>query len=258
MSDKIIYEQPLNERIRTFLRLEFLFRQARHCLRGQQEWDSRCMLASLLAILNLISGKTDLKTEILKELERQTAYLATLERNPDVDRSLLSEILDQLESLIDRLHAFRGQLGQELRDNELLTSIRQRSAIPGGDCDFDIPAYHFWLQGPAEQRQVDLNQWMSSLSLVEEAIELILKLIRQSAVPKPVTAQDGFFQMSLDKNTPCQLVRISLPGNSACFPEVSGGKHRVTIRFMAQTDPRQRPAQVAHDVDFGLTCCNVI
>lgn len=258
MSDKTIYEQPLNERTRTFLRLEFLFKQARHCMRGNKQWDSRCMLATLIAILNLITGKTDLKTEILKELERQTAYLATLERNPGVDRSILSEILDQLEDLIDRIHAYRGQIGQDLRDNELLTSIRQRSAIPGGDCDFDMPAYHFWLQQPAEQRHNDLMNWMRGINIVEEAVELILRLIRQSAVPKPLTAEGGFFQMSLDKAMPCQLVRIILSKHATCFPEISGGKHRVTLRFMEQKTPQQRPVQVDYDVDFGMTCCNVI
>ncbi|MEO6696795.1 MAG: cell division protein ZapD, partial [Gammaproteobacteria bacterium] len=34
MAEKITYEQPLNERIRTFLRLEFLFQQIQHTLQG--------------------------------------------------------------------------------------------------------------------------------------------------------------------------------------------------------------------------------
>ena len=76
VKDAIIYEQPLNERIRTFLRLEFLFSQAAQHLHDDSQWGSRNTLTSLLDILSIF-GRTDLKTEVLKELERHTATLAS-------------------------------------------------------------------------------------------------------------------------------------------------------------------------------------
>ena len=45
---KVLYEQPLNERIRSFLRLEYLFQQAAYHLSLQSEWDSRATLTCVL------------------------------------------------------------------------------------------------------------------------------------------------------------------------------------------------------------------
>jgi cell division FtsZ-interacting protein ZapD len=91
----IIYEQPLNERIRNFLRLEHLFQQAFYTLRGYSVWDSRATITGLIDILDILS-RSDLKTELLKELERHQAALAKLKDIPGVDREQLESILAQL------------------------------------------------------------------------------------------------------------------------------------------------------------------
>lgn len=239
------------------MRLEFLFRQCRHYLRGDSVWNSRAALTTLLDILNIISGKTDLKTEILKELERHTSYLADLEENPDVDRERLEDILDDLDNLIDKLHDVSGQIGQSLKGHEFLSNIRQRSTIPGGSCDFDIPAYHYWLEQPAKRRMSDLKSWLDELVIVEQSLDLIMHLIRHSTLPKKLEAESGFFQATLDSNNPCQLVRVALPRSSTLFPEISGGKHRITIRFMEQPEMEGRPVQSKQSVAFELTCCAI-
>lgn len=251
---KICYEQPLNERIRTFLRLEFLFKQTDHSLHGDSVWDSRATLASLLEILNIFS-RSDLKTEVMKELERHTANLARLEQNPEVDRSRLEAILDELDLLIDHLHTTNGQIGQHLKQNEFLNSIVQRSAIPGGTCDFDLPAYHFWLAQPAEQRTQLLIEWLSAFDAIRQSIELVLRLTRQSAVTIRELASAGFYQRALDVNLPCQIVRVALPIAAPYYAEISGGRHRFTVRFLEQKDPASRPTQTDQDIEFDLACC---
>jgi cell division protein ZapD len=251
---EVCYEQPLNERIRTFLRLEFLFKQAAHSLQGKTIWDSRQTLASLLEILNIFS-RSDLKTEIMKELERHTANLARLEQTPGVDRRRLVEVLDELDELIDRLHGSNGQVGHQLKQNEFLNSIVQRSAIPGGTCDFDLPAYHYWLQQPADERVAVLSDWMDIFSATRQSIDLILRLTRQSAVPTRELAAAGFFQRALDVNLPCQMVRVYLPKDVPCYAEISGGRHRFTVRFLEQKHPTARPTQTERDIEFDLSCC---
>ncbi|HHH35298.1 MAG TPA: cell division protein ZapD [Gammaproteobacteria bacterium] len=249
----IVYEQPLNERIRTFLRLEFLFRQADHSLHGASPWDSRATVACLIDILNIF-GRNDLKNEIIKELERQAANLAPLERLPGVDKDKLGQTLGNMEALTDRLYVAQGQVGQLLKDNEFLCSIKQRSSIPGGTCDFDLPAYHHWLQQPPQRRLKDLHRWLEEFSTIREALTLILRQVRESAPPQSVVAPGGFYQQSLDTNAPFQLVRAILPAEAPWFAEISGGKHRFTIRFM---EPRmtERPVQTDQDVEFQLACC---
>ncbi len=236
------------------MRLESLFRQADFFLRGTSVWNSQATLESILEIQNLL-GRNDLKTEVLKELERHTGNLARLERNPDVDRDRLNEILDELDRLIDRLYADNQPLGHELKQNEFLASIRQRAAIPGGTCQFDLPGYYHWLQRPGEQRIRDLSRWIASFDILQQAIEVIMQLLRSSTAPQREVAAEGFFQRSLDPNTPPQLLRISLPAESPYYPEVSGGKHRFTIRFLQQDTPEERAIQIRNDVEFGLAYC---
>ena len=61
----VIYEQPLNERIRTFLRLEHLFDKEDHFLAHISEWDSRASLSLLLDIIDMLA-RSDIKTELIK------------------------------------------------------------------------------------------------------------------------------------------------------------------------------------------------
>ncbi|MDX1594972.1 MAG: cell division protein ZapD, partial [Gammaproteobacteria bacterium] len=241
MHNRVYYEQPLNERIRTFLRLEMLFQQAWHHLHGDSLWDSRAALNALDDICNVF-GRSDLKTEVLKELERQTATLARMERSPGVDRERLGEILDELEVLTDRLYGLSGQPGATLKNHELLGSIRQRSTIPGGTCAFDLPAFHLWLQRPAEERTAELKSWLAVFSPIQQAVELVLRLTRHSATPTQEEATDGFFQRNLDPNLPCQMIRVGVDGDADCYAEISGGRHRFTVRFMAQRKLSERAA----------------
>lgn len=254
MSDKITFEQPLNERIRTFLRLEFLFRRVDIALGGDSEMHHRDALDAMLNMLSVFE-RSDLKQELMKEIERLTANLSALENAPGVDSHALEALLGDLDQNLDALHVQKTGIGQGLRENEFLYGIRQRSSIPGGTCEFDLPAYHFWLQHTdAQTRSAQCQQWLSEFDSVRTAIEMSLRLIRGSVGFRQESADDGFFQRSLDTSQPYQLIRVQIPSDVSYFPEVSGGKHRFTVRFMA-FDINQRPQQVHEPVAFGLSCC---
>jgi cell division protein ZapD len=250
--EQVTYEQPLNERIRIMLRLEFLFEQANTHIYRHSMWDNRAALHALFDIINIFT-RADLKTDIMKELERQTQFLEKLAENPQVDKRRLESVLDEMDVLIDRLHGLKAQ-DMDIRGNEFLSSIKQRDHIAGGACDFDLPAYHFWLSRPEEKRVLDMQQWLEPFEPIQQSINLILRLIRDSAQTSNETAEAGFFQKSLDSSSVCQLIRVTLPGDNPCFAEISGGKHRFTIRFM-ETGFNDRPSQTDQDVPFKLTCC---
>ena len=253
MSDTIFYEQPLNERMRSFLRLEHLFKQAAYTLRGYSIWDSRSTLTSITSILDILA-RNDLKTELLKELERQEKTLSALSDLPGVDKEQLNNILKQIETSQQNIHNFEGQLGQNIRDHELLNSLRQRSSIIGGTCDFDIPYLHYWLQQPPEYRIEKLEEWLEKLEIISHPISLILDITRESSSPINVTAEKGFYQQNIDSNAPVQLIRVGLNNDSEYFPEISAGKQRFSIRFMLQQDEK-RPVQSSDDLNFQLICC---
>jgi cell division protein ZapD len=251
---KVLYEQPLNERIRTFLRLEYLFRQASYHLKGNSEWDSRATLQCILEILEIFDH-TNLKSEVFKELERHSTALKRHIHNPDIDHSQLTTLLEDIQQKMDAMHLIDGQVASDLKNSEFLISIRQRSAIPGGTCDFDLPAYHYWLQQSAKSRSQDLALWLNHFDQIGQAIRLIMTLTRNSTPMKPMLATAGLYQRTFDPNLPFQLVRIALPKELPCFAELSGGRHRFTARFMEFPSPNDRAMQTDRDIEFELACC---
>ena len=253
MADLIIYEHPLNERIRTFLRLEHLFLQIDHFSPLVDAWSNRAAINGLLDIISIFS-RSDLKTEILKELERHTGNLERIRRQPGINMQALGQILDELEKAINQVYRLDGQIAQRLRSNEFLTTIMQRNSIPGGSCNFDLPQYHHWLNQPHEIRRNQMDVWLQELSPVREAVILLLNLVRGSTVPSREQAHKGFFQKTLNGSSPAQMVRVGLPQESPLFVEISGNKHRFSIRFLESVDTG-RPTQTTHDVDFQLTSC---
>lgn len=254
MTEKTItYEQPLNERIRQFLRLEHLFQQSRYTMQGESAWESRGTLSCLTDILEILS-RSDVKTDVLKFLERIQLDLSQLRDSAAVDRARLDATLERLEQHYARLHAVKGNLAHDLKEHHLISSLLQRSTVTAGVNSFDLPLFHYWLQQPAEDRIASLEHWYRKLEVLQQPIGLILELIRGSAEPVSVIAGQGFYQQALDTSRTFQLIRVTIAANTPYFAEISGGRHRVSVRFL-QAQDSGRPVQAGEDIPFQLSCC---
>jgi len=252
--ETIVYEQPLTERMRTFLRIEFLSRQAQHHARQPSAWASRAAMHSLIEILAIVS-RGDVRGEVLKDLERHAGVLNGFASRPGVDRTRLDSLLARISQLREQLGACGTNYTQPLKDSEFLASIRHRSAIPGGTCEFDLPDFKHWLSLPEEQRYNDFQAWFRHLKPLCDAIGQLLWLTRESSPGRSELAPGGMFQYQIDRSMGCQLVRITLPADAEFYPEISGGQHRFTVRFLNWIGPEQRAAQVSEDIRFELACC---
>ncbi len=254
-NSKIIFEQPLNEHVRLCLRLEHLFSQLDENLPVETEWGTRVALSAILEILNVID-RPDLKTKLTKALSQHSAKLSQLEKSPQVNKDKLREVLNELDRLNESLFNMPGKIGQHLRENEFLNAIRQYSYNPGGACNFCLPAYQLWLRQPSSIRTETIHSWIKHFANLREAVFLLLSLIRNSATSSQQLAHDGFYQQALDPNDPCELVRVSLPANLGIYPEISAGRHRMSVRFMRE-NVQERPKQLQNDVVFDLSVCSV-
>lgn len=254
MNTTITYEFPLNERIRVFIRLEQLFQQFSHFLTGETVADKRAAINALLDIMTIFR-RNDLKSEILKELDRHANVLNKIAHNQSVDTQKLEELLNKLNQTSKKLYATSGKIGTQVMESDLFQSIAQRSSIPGGTCSFDLPEFHYWLEQDEATRLKDLEHWSSPFSDIRIAIDLILNFIRNCSSPTQEVAEAGFFQFSLDSTQSHQLLKISLDKSIRCFAEISGGKHRCTIRFMVPSSDNKRPSQSPDDIAFTLTRC---
>lgn len=255
-SGTLVFEQPLNERMRTFLRLDFLYNQALYHNEMASPWGSRAAMSSLLDLL-AIATRGDLRSEVLKELERHMTHLSEYQSRPGVDPHRLKTEMANLVRLKSDLVAAGTSLLQPLRESEFVNAIKHRSAIPGGTCEFDLPDYYFWLSQPQEVRTRTFNQWLALLRPLCDAISEVLWLTRQNGRSRQVVAEGGTFHIAFDRDNPLplQLLRITLPAAAALYPEISGSHHRCNVRFLSWNDLSARPIQTERNVEFTLSCC---
>jgi len=249
----ILYEYPLQERIRTYLRLEHLFNRLNQLMARMDALDHHFALVSLFEIMD-VAARADLKSDLLKDLDKQKHTLEGYRGNPAIAVDALDSIIADFDQRFSALNAQPGKAGQALADNDWLMSIRSRIGIPGGTCEFDLPSYYAWQHRSGVSRQEELHQWTSTLAPLADAVRLLLKLLRDSGSPQKVFASAGQFQQNLPQGRTFLLLRVALDATLTLIPEISGNRLMVSVRWMRLGDG-QRPQAVTDDVPFELTLC---
>lgn len=251
----ILYEYPFNERVRNLLRLEDQF--DRLFFFAQQE-DARAQhtaLGILFEITDAVmrgSGRSDMRTELLHELERQRQMLLTLREHPAVETEVLDATLTHLQNTLNALTT-QAKPADVLRQNEWLVSLRSRLVIPGGVCEFDMPSYYAWQHKPVTERLEDIRNWCAPLLPLYDALALALRLLRQNGETIQANAERGIYQQSPNGKA-YQLLRLRLPDDARVFPEISANKYSISIRFSTQ-DGSGKPAPINDAIPFELTLC---
>ncbi len=246
MPDKIRYEFPLTKPIRLFLRFEQLMSQFDDYV--QQDSQS----ATLSAVITLcdiyqLTMHVDLKGEVLREADRLKTRLGE-KGAPNTDIDACNECQKIAEEM-------PGQLGSHLKNHYLFNLIRQRLAMPGGINPFDLPATHYWFNQDFDDRQKVLLRWIAPYFQINKSISALLKKNRAICETTSEHAKQGFFQYNLPPGGEYQLLQIYLARDLKCYPEISSGRQRVSIRFFDLDDPAQRASQAEQDIDFELHLC---
>ena len=247
MSTHILFEHPLNEKMRTWLRIEFLTQQLSVHPTIASYADALHFFRNAGDLLDVLE-RGEVRTDLLKELERQQRKLQAWTEVPGVDQSRIDALRQQLKSSSAVLMA-APRVGQFLREDRLIGLVRQRLSIPGGCCSFDLPTLHMWLHMPQAQRDVQVNSWLASLEPMHQTLSLILDLIRNSAPFRKQTSLNGFYQ---DNGDDADLLRLNLSLGEQLYPQISGHKSRFAIRFMPLDSEN---GTVPERLDFELACC---
>ncbi|HVZ43286.1 MAG TPA: cell division protein ZapD [Ramlibacter sp.] len=249
----ILYEYPFNERIRTYLRLEHLFRRLGTLMSRGEALDHHYALATIFEIMD-VGARADLKSDVMKDIDRQRQVLNGYRGNPAISEKVLDEVVGQLDACFSALNSMPGKAGQPLAENEWLMSIRSRVNIPGGTCEFDLPSYFAWQHRSPKARQEDLERWASTLGPLAESIHLLLRLLRDSGSPQKVMAANGQLQQNLPQGRTFQLLRLSIDPQLGLVPEISGNRLMVSVRLMKQEGERLQASGDA--ASFELTLCS--
>ena len=250
----ILYEYPFNERIRTYLRLEHLFRRLKVLLERQTAIDHHFAITTIFEIMD-VGARADLKTDILKDLEKQKHVLSGYRDNPAVSSVALDDVINQLDTCFSSLSSLPGKAGQTLTENDWLMSIRSRIGIPGGTCEFDLPSYFAWQHLPFAVRQQNLQHWIAPFVPLAESVRVLLSLLRDSGAAQKVMALAGQYQQALPQGRTFQLLRMRIDAQLGVSPEISGNRLMVSVRLMRQ-ESDDRLHLCADDVTFELTLCS--
>ena len=251
----IIYEQPLNELVRVCLRLEQLFSQIDHQITDARMPNTRNTVILIINLLQLLD-RPDLKAKLAKELSHQQGLLTRLKNVSQIDQEKLDAILTQLDTLTRCFIDSSKKIGHNLREIDLLNNLRLHLASPGGGCSFDIPLYYYWLQQSDTIRHATLLEWLAEFDTIRSASSLILQLIRAGdAKIQQKTAEHGFYQELLDPQINLRLIRVGIPSDTPAYPEISIGRHFLSVRFFSPS-LQQRSTQYLNHLQFHLIHCN--
>ncbi|MDP5142042.1 cell division protein ZapD [Rheinheimera baltica] len=246
---EILYEHPLNEKMRTYLRLEHLHNQLQNLTSLENEWQQQAFFNVLFEVIDVLD-RNDIRPELIKDCERTESALVAWSKHPSVSDDKLTPVLQQAVRLQSELLR-NGKLVGNLKDDKFLAPLRQRFAIPGGTCYFDVPQLHYWFNLAIELRQPAAQQWCSELSLVQQAVSFILGFTREKGAFVEIKAKNGFYQSNTEQH---ELLRIRYTPLEHAYPTVSGNKYRYAIRFMQLCEETGRSNSDKH-VSFQLACC---
>lgn len=249
----ILYEYPFNERIRTYLRLEHLFRRLGELVPAESPLSHHFALVTIFEIMD-VAARADLKADVMRDLEKHKSAFNAYRGNPNISEAALDQVVAQLERNFNTLNGIAGKAGQSLTENEWLMSIRSRASIPGGTCEFDLPAYYAWQHRSTQSRRADLERWSGTLAPLAESIYLLLKLLRDADVPYKVIATNGQFQQNLPQGRSFQLLRLRIDPKLGLIPEISGNRLMVSVRLMRH-ESDDHLHQSSDDTPFELTLC---
>lgn len=257
-SGRTLFEFPLNERFRTYLRLEALFRRWSHFLAQDSEQDHHGALLILFEIHDF-AFRYDLKGDLIIDINRYKHALNHLRHLPDVSEPKLLQTLSYLSDAQKQIEQ-SPKFGSTLPDNDWLLNVKTRIVVPGGICSFDVAFYYQWLQQPAEARRADLESWMMPLMPLLVGLKLILLIVRDARKHKSCVTQDKTYQQPLS-GARFDMLQVELPNTSPYLPDISANKHVIWLRFTLPSF-RSQPQHLKIDasvleVEFDLNLCGM-
>ena len=259
-----LYEFPLNNRMRLFLRHEYLARSVEYGLSAKgvaQEKkyrkESGTTMDTLSSLFQLIEINThnDIRGEIMQQIGWQCNQLRVLQKNPEVNQSSLKRKLDSHERTLSEIETFKLSM-PNYHNHHFFNAIKHRLSTPGGLASFSLPMFTTWLQRPPQQKQSDIESWYAPLRALHKGIRDILELSRQSQEFNDYRAETGFYKKDFSPGSaPYQLVRIAVFPN--VFPEITASQSYLTIYFSLLNELHIRPKQTKNTVEFKLALCNL-
>ena len=241
-----IYEEPVDERIRKFLKLESYFLRINKHKEIENSYDSFAVLYNLISLYQMLS-RAEVKRELIREIDfHKSRYTEYIKINGS-DKIKLNSIMEKQNVILNTLHNLQSNYLNDLHNDELFQHCVKHYDTLSSELDY-------WLTRDSVWRTNNFDLWIEPLKFIKESTNFILTLIRKSGNFQDKNAEKGFYIQKLDQNKNIQLVRITLSSDVYYYPQISVGKQRINIMFMTK-DEANNLVQYQEDVQFLLTVC---
>ncbi len=249
-SQVTIYEEPVQEKIRKFLKIEYLFDRIFYFKNKEDRKDNYNALLALAQLYEILS-RSDIKSELIREIETHNTYFIKIKKvaEAQADLSKLNSVLEKQELLLKLIYNVESNYLDYLDDDVLCKTI-----IKNCFTTLQPASIEFWLTRDIVLRETQIDLWLEPLLFIKKSVDFILEIIRKSATFNDRLAEKGFFIEKLDPKKNILLVRVTLTSDLYYYPQISVGKQRLNIMFMSKDD-KNNLVRYKEDVPFILTTC---
>ncbi len=252
MENFIIYEQPISENVRNFLKCEYLEEKFNCSLKNDDIWSIKSSINTLLEMSDFIF-RINIKMELLKEFERNVFFLNYLNENGDIELNKYDELYSKIKIHIDALNNIDSNPSKSINENDFLMQIKSKCHIPAGNNFFDMPAYLNFLSSNKTLVIDNINNWYLPFNAIFSSSILILDIKRAISKFENISQSDPYFERKIDKSLKIDLVRIKIENNMNIYPDISASKQNINILFKTSYGKNRLSRVVDESVNFGLS-----
>jgi cell division protein ZapD len=245
-----LYEEPVQEKIRKFIKIEFLLNKIYYFKSKDNKSENYVALLALCELYEILS-RSDIKSELIREIETQNSYFEKIKEIPQADSSKLNSVLEKQNLLLKSIYNIESNYLDYLEHDILFKTILKNCFTQLQPASID-----FWLSRDILIRETQIDLWLEPLIFIKRSIDFILEVIRKSGRFEDRMAEKGFFIEKLDIKKNILLIRVTLTSDLYYYPQISVGKQRLTIMFMTKDD-KNNLVPYQEDLNFILTTCSL-
>ncbi len=241
-----IYEEPMDERIRKFLKLENFFLKINHHKEIDTIYDSYASLHNLILIYNTLA-RVEVKSELIREIDFQRVKYAEYIKLDNSDKTKLNSIMEKQSVILNNLHSLKPNYLNGLNNDEFFQFCVKHHENLNTEIDY-------WLTRDHNMRLNQINLWLELIKPIEHSIYFCLDILRRSSQTNEVCADKGFHLVKLDQDKKIRLLRVTMQTDNYYFPRISLGPQRATISFMIMNEDNKF-VQIKDNISFVLDLC---
>jgi len=247
-SHAAIYEEPVDERIRKFLKLENYFLKLNYHKEIDTPYDSYISLCNLIKIYNTLT-RVEVKSEVIREIDFHKQRYAEYIKIDTSDKIKLHSIMEKQDVILNNLYNLKSDYLNELNNDEFFQFCIKHYESLTTELDY-------WLTRDHIIRLNQINLWLESVRPIEDSVHFCLEILRKSSETKEVCANNGFHLVKLNQEKKIRLLRITMQSDNYFFPRISLGPQRATISFMLLNEDNKY-IQIKDNITFVLDLCHI-